>query len=93
MWLCLLVVERQVLFAGLRRLHAGAQVSKCPLPHPTAPADARPLLSLQLQGSDPATEQLLDRLCAERGLQLHRLPRATEMIKADGALTCCSILL
>lgn len=45
------------------------------------------------QGSDPTTEQLLDRLCAERGLQLHRLPRATEMIKADGALTCCSILL
>ena len=46
-----------------------------------------------LQGSDPATEALLERLCGERGLVLHRLPRATEMIKADGALTCCSILL
>ncbi|KAL4447533.1 hypothetical protein ABPG75_004752 [Micractinium tetrahymenae] len=45
------------------------------------------------QGSDAATEALLDVLCAERGLQLHRLPRATEFIKADGALTCCSILL
>ena len=52
-----------------------------------------PLTRPWLQGSDPTTEQLLDRLCAERGLQLHRLPRATEMIKADGALTCCSILL
>lgn len=45
------------------------------------------------QRSDAATEALLDTLCAERGLQLHRLPRATEFIKADGALTCCSILL
>ena len=45
------------------------------------------------QASDAATEALLDGLCAARGLQLHRLPRATEMIKADGALTCCSILL
>ena len=45
------------------------------------------------QGSDAATEGLLDALCAQRGLQLHRLPRATEFIKADGALTCCSILL
>lgn len=45
------------------------------------------------QHSDPATEALLDELCANHGLQLHRLPRATEFIKADGALTCCSILL
>lgn len=58
-----------------------------PCSQPTAP----PALCNQ-QGSDAATEQLLDRLCAERGLQLHRLPRATEMVKADGALTCCSIL-
>lgn len=61
---------------------------------PSQPPDCyAPLSHSWLQGSDPATEQLLDRLCAERGLQLHRLPRATEMIKADGALTCCSILL
>lgn len=45
------------------------------------------------QHSDPATEALLDELCANHGLQLHRLPRATEFVKADGALTCCSILL
>lgn len=46
-----------------------------------------------MQTSDKNTEQLLERLCAERDLQLHKLPRMEEFIKADGALTCCSILL
>jgi dimethylargininase len=39
------------------------------------------------------SEALLEKLCIERGLQLHKLPRMTEIGKADGALTCCSILL
>uniref|UniRef100_A0A383VRP9 Uncharacterized protein n=1 Tax=Tetradesmus obliquus TaxID=3088 RepID=A0A383VRP9_TETOB len=39
------------------------------------------------------SEVLLEQLCAERGLLLHKLPRMTEIGKADGALTCCSILL
>jgi dimethylargininase len=39
------------------------------------------------------SEALLQKLCDERGLQLHKLPRMTEIGKADGALTCCSILL
>ncbi|KAF6251148.1 dimethylarginine dimethylaminohydrolase 1 [Scenedesmus sp. NREL 46B-D3] len=39
------------------------------------------------------SEALLEQLCAERGLLLHKLPRMTEIAKADGALTCCSILL
>jgi dimethylargininase len=39
------------------------------------------------------SEALLEKLCDERGLQLHKLPRMTEIAKADGALTCCSILL
>jgi dimethylargininase len=39
------------------------------------------------------SEALLEQLCAERGLLLHKLPRMTEIGKADGALTCCSILL
>lgn len=46
-----------------------------------------------IQESDQQTEQLLERLCAERDLQMHKLPRMEEFIKADGALTCCSILL
>lgn len=46
-----------------------------------------------MQRSDPQTEQFFESLCAERGLQLHKLPRMEELIKADGALTCCSILL
>jgi dimethylargininase len=39
------------------------------------------------------SEALLEQLCVERGLLLHKLPRMTEIGKADGALTCCSILL
>lgn len=46
-----------------------------------------------MQGGCPASEALLEELCAPRGLRLHKLPRMTEFIKADGALTCCSILL
>lgn len=39
------------------------------------------------------SEQLLQGMCEQRGLVLHKLPRMTEFIKVDGALTCCSILL
>eukprot|EP00878_Enallax_costatus_P046956 GHUV01057291.1.p1 GENE.GHUV01057291.1~~GHUV01057291.1.p1 ORF type:complete len:269 (+),score=58.59 GHUV01057291.1:739-1545(+) len=46
-----------------------------------------------MQESDERTEQLFERLCAERNLQLHKLPRMEQFINADGALTCCSILL
>lgn len=49
--------------------------------------------SVVMQCSDSVTEQLLEGLCAERSLQLHKLPRMEDFIKADGALTCCSILL
>eukprot|EP00887_Chlorella_sp_A99_P007778 scaffold20.g7778.t1 len=45
------------------------------------------------QGGFPASEALLEGLCTARGLRLHKIPKLTEMIKADGALTCCSILL
>lgn len=38
------------------------------------------------------TESLLASLCKQRGLQLHKLPRMSEFIKADGSLTCLSII-
>jgi dimethylargininase len=38
-------------------------------------------------------EGVLRALCAGRGLELHVLPRMGEFVKADGAVTCCSILL
>lgn len=38
-------------------------------------------------------EKAVRGLCEARGLRLHVLPRMTEFIKADGALTCCSILI
>jgi len=38
-------------------------------------------------------EGVLRALCAARGLRLHVVPRMTEFIKADGAVTCCSVLL
>ncbi|KAF8055647.1 VTE1 [Scenedesmus sp. PABB004] len=41
-----------------------------------------------MQGGCAASEALLARLCAERSLALHTLPRMTEMVKADAALTC-----
>lgn len=41
----------------------------------------------------PSAEGVLRALCEARGLQLHVLPRMTEVEKADGALTCCSILI
>jgi dimethylargininase len=34
---------------------------------------------------------ILQRLCTEKGLQLHTLDMS-ELAKADGALTCCSVL-
>lgn len=46
-----------------------------------------------VQAGCQASEALLERLCTERGLKLHKLPRMAEFVKADGALTCCSILL
>lgn len=46
-----------------------------------------------MQAGCPASELLLERLCTARGLTLHKLHKLTEFIKADGALTCCSILL
>lgn len=45
-----------------------------------------------MQGGHGPSEALLQRLAAERGLQLHKLDFG-EFAKADGALTCCSILL
>jgi dimethylargininase len=45
-----------------------------------------------MQGGHGPSEELLQQLAAERGLQLHKL-NFGEFAKADGALTCCSILL
>lgn len=45
-----------------------------------------------MQTGRAKSEQLLEQLAVERGLQLHKLPY-DEFAKADGALTCCSILL
>lgn len=70
-----------------------------PRPAPSAPpAVAANVLLLGgghvvMQAGCAASQALLGRLCSERALSLHTLPRATELIKADGALTCCSILL
>ncbi|MEW5314782.1 MAG: hypothetical protein WDW38_006252 [Sanguina aurantia] len=44
-----------------------------------------------MQAGFPESEALVSRLCKERGLVLHTLCMA-ELIKADGALTCCSVL-
>ncbi len=49
--------------------------------------------SVVMQAGCASSEELLRALCGERNLPLHVLPRMTEFIKADGALTCCSILL
>jgi dimethylargininase len=45
-----------------------------------------------MRGGFPRSEQLLEQMAAERGLQLHKL-EYDEFAKADGSLTCCSILL
>lgn len=45
-----------------------------------------------MQGGHGPSEELLQQLTAERGLQLHKLDFG-EFANADGALTCCSILL
>lgn len=44
-----------------------------------------------MQEGFPESEALVSQLCKERGLVLHTLCMA-ELIKADGALTCCSVL-
>jgi N-dimethylarginine dimethylaminohydrolase len=46
-----------------------------------------------MQAAPPPAEAALRALCTARGLRLHVLPRMSEIGKADGALTCCSILL
>lgn len=43
-------------------------------------------------GGAAESEQLIERLAAAKGLQLHKLP-FDEFAKADASLTCCSILL
>jgi dimethylargininase len=45
-----------------------------------------------MQSGYPKSEHILEQLTAERGMQLHKL-HYEEFAKADGALTCCSILL
>lgn len=60
------------------------------------PAAANVLLigeHVVMQQGCSKSEQLLQQLCDARQLKVHRLPRMEEFIKADGALTCCSILL
>ncbi|KXZ53259.1 hypothetical protein GPECTOR_7g1153 [Gonium pectorale] len=44
-----------------------------------------------MQAGKPASEAILRRLCEARGMELHTLCMG-ELAKADGALTCCSIL-
>ncbi|KAG2486482.1 hypothetical protein HYH03_014786 [Edaphochlamys debaryana] len=44
-----------------------------------------------MQEGHPASEAIVRRLCEARGLTLHTLCMS-ELAKADGALTCCSIL-
>jgi N-dimethylarginine dimethylaminohydrolase len=46
-----------------------------------------------MQSGFPRSEKLLEELCAAQSLQLHKLPAMTEFIKADAALTCCSIII
>jgi dimethylargininase len=45
-----------------------------------------------MQGGLPASEHLVEKLCDKRGVELHKVPQMTEFAKADGALTCLSIL-
>ena len=51
---------------------------------------ARQIMTMFLLES--ATLGALEGLCRQRVLELLRLPRMSEFLKADGALTCCSIL-
>jgi dimethylargininase len=44
------------------------------------------------QAGLPASQAKMQQLCDERGLRLHFTPHMTEIAKADGSLTCCSIL-
>ncbi|GLC34769.1 hypothetical protein PLESTB_001161900 [Pleodorina starrii] len=44
-----------------------------------------------MQAGFPASQAIVAAACAERGLQLHTLSMS-ELAKADGALTCCSLL-
>lgn len=45
-----------------------------------------------MRGGFPESERVLERLAAAKGLQLHKLEYG-EFAKADGSLTCCSIVL
>eukprot|EP00877_Chromochloris_zofingiensis_P011720 jgi/Chrzof1/6801/Cz19g10080.t1 len=49
--------------------------------------------NIVMQAGFPASHELLQSLCRQRVLQLHTVPQMTEVAKADGALTCCSILI
>lgn len=97
-----LLLWHTVLAFGFVRLLPTAVLNRpCPpaclvFPHLSAVAANVLLLGgghVAMQAGCAASEALLGRLCSERGLRLHTLPRATELVKADGALTCCSILL
>ncbi|GFR47952.1 hypothetical protein Agub_g9756, partial [Astrephomene gubernaculifera] len=44
-----------------------------------------------MQTGFPASEAVVRQLCTERGMQLHVIGMG-ELAKADGALTCCSLL-
>ena len=66
----------------------------------TVPGDALAANVLRVNASvvmqraaAPAAEARLRGLCGARGLALRVVPRMTEFIKADGAMTCCSVLL
>ena len=63
--------------------------------HPTLfPAPTRPCplsLSLAPPAGFPQSEAIIARVCEETGLTLHTLDMS-ELAKADGALTCCSVL-
>ena len=62
------------------------------LPDPLAANVLRVGRAVVAQGSPEALDALRG-LCAARGLELRALPGMGEFVKADGALTCCSILL
>jgi dimethylargininase len=47
--------------------------------------------TLIIQDGYPESEAVLENLCDEEGVQVVKL-NMSELIKADGALTCCSIL-
>jgi len=61
------------------------------VPDPVASNVLRIGTTLIMQEGFPMSEKVLQDLCDERGVKLIKL-NMSELIKADGALTCCSIL-